>query len=220
MPESFVIAIDGPAASGKSSVSKVLARRLHCAHVNSGALYRAATWGILQAGADPADPDAAVAALRALHLDCRPSGSGFTILVNGVDPGEQLREPAVASRVSTLASVPEVRGILTALLRSLAEGRSLIMEGRDIGSVVFPETPYKFYIDASEDVRLSRRRAQGEVDSLVSRDQQDSTRKTAPLKVAAEAHVIDTTALALEQVVAEVLATLQRRGLLVEAPEA
>ena len=220
MPNTFVIAIDGPAASGKSSVSKVLARRLHCAHVNSGALYRAATWGILQAGADPADPDAAVAALRALHLDCRPSGSSFTILVNGVDPGEQLREPAVASRVSTLASVPEVREILTALLRSLADGRSLIMEGRDIGSVVFPETPYKFYIDASEDVRLSRRRAQGEVDSLVSRDQQDSTRKTAPLKVAAEAHVIDTTALALEQVVAAVLATLQRRGLVVEAPEA
>ena len=213
MPDSFVIAIDGPAASGKSSVSKVLARRLHCSHVNSGALYRAATWGILQAGADPADPRAVAAALAALHLDCLPSGSGFTILVNGVDPGDQLRQPAVASRVSSVASIPEVRDLLTAQLRRLAEGHSLIMEGRDIGSVVFPHTPYKFYIDASEAVRLSRRRAQGEVDSLVTRDQQDSTRKTAPLVVAPDARVIDTTALELDQVVAEVLAALVARGL-------
>lgn len=213
MSDFFVIAIDGPAASGKSSVSKVLARRLHCSHVNSGALYRAATWGILQAGVDPADARAVAAALPALRLDCLPSGSGFTIWVNGVDPGDQLREPAVASRVSVLASIPEVRDLLTAQLRRLAEGRSLIMEGRDIGSVVFPDTPYKFYIDASEAVRLSRRRAQGEMDSLVSRDQQDSTRKTAPLVVAADARVIDTTALGLDEVVAEVLAALEARGL-------
>lgn len=220
MPDSFVIAIDGPAASGKSSVSKLLARRLHCSHVNSGALYRAATWGILEAGADPADPAATAAAARRLQLDCTPAGSSFKILVNGLDPGVHLRDAAVAASVSAVSSVAEVRDILTALLRRMAEGRSLIMEGRDIGSVVFPETPYKFYIDASESVRLSRRQAQGETDSPLSRDKQDSTRKTAPLKIADDALVIDSTHLGLEEVVSQVLAHLQAKGLRLPSPEA
>ena len=213
MPEHFVIAIDGPAASGKSSVSKLLAKRLHCSHVNSGALYRAATWGILEAGADPLDHPAAAAAARTLQLDCEPHGSGFTTLVNGIDPGPHLRDAAVAASVSAVSSIPEVRDILTELLRRMAQGRNIIMEGRDIGSVVFPETPYKFYIDASEAVRLSRRQAQGETDSPLSRDKQDSTRKTAPLKVSRDALVIDSTHLSLEDVVTRVLHHLETRGL-------
>ncbi len=213
MPEHFVIAIDGPAASGKSSVSKQLAKRLHCSHVNSGALYRAATWGVLQTGADPLDPAAVAAAARTLLLDCTPHGSGFIPLVNGTDPGPHLRDAAVAASVSAISSIPEVRDILTALLRRIAHGRSLIMEGRDIGSVVFPHTPYKFYIDASESVRLSRRQAQGEIDSPLSRDAQDSSRKTAPLKIAADAHLIDSTHLALDQVVTRVLDHLAAAGL-------
>jgi len=209
----FVIAIDGPAASGKSSVSKLLARRLHCAHVNSGALYRAAAWGILESGTDPADPAAVTAAAHTLQLDWAPHRQDFTLLVNGQDPGPHLRDAAVAASVSPVASVPAVRNIITAFLRRMADGRSLIMEGRDIGSVVFPETPYKFYIDASEEVRLSRRLAQGETDSPLSRDQQDSTRKTAPLKIAEDAHVIDSTHLSLEEVVQQALDRLTARGL-------
>ena len=219
MPEYFVIAIDGPAASGKSSVSRLLAKRLRCSHVNSGALYRAATWGILQAGADPHNHPAAAAAARTLKLECEPSGSGFTTVVNGIDPGAHLRDAAVATHVSAVSSIPEVRDILTDLLRRLAQGRSIIMEGRDIGSVVFPETPYKFYIDASESVRLSRREAQGETDSPLSRDKQDSTRKTAPLKVAKDALVIDSTHLSLEDVVTRVLHHLETRGLPALSPE-
>lgn len=213
MPENFVIAIDGPAASGKSSVSKLLARRLHCAHVNSGALYRAATWGILEAGADPSDPSATAAAAADLKFDCPAEGTSFRILVNGTDPGPHLRDAAVAASVSAVSSISAVRDILTALLRRMAEGRSLIMEGRDIGSVVFPETPYKFYIDASEEVRLSRRQAQGETDSPLTRDKQDSSRKTAPLKVADDALVIDSTHLSLEDVVTQVLHALETKGL-------
>ena len=212
MPDSFVIAIDGPAASGKSSVSKLLAKRLHCAHVNSGELYRAATWGILETGADPSDSAAAAAAARTLQLDCVPSGSSFTTLVHGTDPGAHLRDAAVAANVSAVSSVPEVRDILTALLRRMAQGRNIIMEGRDIGSVVFPDTPYKFYIDASEAVRLGRRHAQGETDSPLTRDKQDSTRKTAPLKVAGDALVIDSTHLSLEDVVTLVLHRLETKG--------
>ncbi len=213
MPDHFVIAIDGPAASGKSSVSKLLAKRLHCSHVNSGALYRAATWGILEAGADPAHSTAVAAAAATLQLDYAPEGSSFALLVNGQDPGPHLRDAAVAASVSPVASVAAVRDLLTTLLRRMAEGRSLIMEGRDIGSVVFPETPYKFYIDASEEVRLSRRQAQGETDSPLSRDKQDSTRKTAPLKVAKDALVIDSTHLSLEDVVTQVLHRLETQGL-------
>lgn len=213
MTDPFVIAIDGPAASGKSSVSKLLAKRLQCSHVNSGALYRAATWGILEAGADPRDHPAAAAAARALQIDCVPHGSGFSTLVNRLDPGAHLRDAAVAASVSAVSSIPEIRDILTGLLRRMALGRNIIMEGRDIGSVVFPETPYKFYIDASEAVRLSRRQAQGESDSPLSRDKQDSTRKTAPLKVAEDALVIDSTHLSLEDVITRVLHHLETRGL-------
>lgn len=220
MPDSFVIAIDGPAASGKSSVSKLLAKRLHCAHVNSGELYRAATWGILEAGAAPTDVSAAVAAAGNLLIDCVPHGSGFTTLVNGADPGAHLRDAAVAASVSAISSIPQVRDILTALLRRMAEGRNIIMEGRDIGSVVFPGTPYKFYIDASESVRLSRRVAQGETDSPLTRDKQDSTRKTAPLKVAEDALVIDSTHLSLEDVVTRVLHRLETKGFTMPGPKA
>ncbi|MES2705771.1 MAG: (d)CMP kinase [Verrucomicrobiota bacterium] len=209
----FLIAIDGPAASGKSSVSRRLAVQLNCSYVNSGALYRAATWGVLESGTDPTDAEAVAAAVSHLKLHGETVGATFEIRVNGIDPEAHLRDPAVAASVSKVASVPAVREILTGILRSMANGNSLIMEGRDIGTVVFPDTPYKFYIDASESVRLSRRQAQGETDSLVSRDKEDSTRKTAPLRIADDAKVIDSTHLGLEEVVSEVMAHLRRQGL-------
>lgn len=209
----FLIAIDGPAASGKSSVSRHLASQLGCACVNSGALYRAATWGVLEAGVDPDDCEAVAAAVSGLRLEDETVGNTFQIRVNGVDPEAHLRDPAVAASVSKVASVPAVREILTGILRSMAQGSSLIMEGRDIGTVVFPDTPFKFYIDASESVRLSRRQAQGETDSLVSRDRQDSTRKTAPLRIADDAKVIDSTHLGLEEVVTQVIEHLREKGM-------
>ncbi|RYD29777.1 MAG: (d)CMP kinase [Verrucomicrobiaceae bacterium] len=209
----FLIAIDGPAASGKSSVSRRLAARLNCACVNSGSLYRAATWGVLQAGVDPADPEAVAAAVSGLRLDSETVDGSLQIRVNGLNPEEYLRDPVVAASVSKVASVPVVREILTGILRSLGSGCSLIMEGRDIGTVVFPGTPFKFYIDASETVRLQRRQAQGEADSLVSRDRQDSTRKAAPLRIAEDAKVIDSTHLGLEEVVSQVVDHLRHQGL-------
>jgi cytidylate kinase len=216
MASHFVIAIDGPAASGKSSVSKLLSRRLDCSHVNSGALYRATAWGILNAGVDPADSTAVAASARELRFDLVPEGASFTLLVNGVDPGPHLRDAKVAASVSHVASVPVVRDIITGILRSMADGRNLIMEGRDIGTVVFPDTPFKFYIDASEAVRLSRRLAQGETDALLSRDKQDSTRKTAPLKAAGDALLIDSTHASLDEVVAQIMSELAAQGLILE----
>ncbi len=209
----FVIAIDGPAASGKSSAARLLARRLHALFVNSGAFYRAVTEAALQAGVNPADAAAVAAWTQTLNVRCGSRGGESLVEINGVDMEPFLRASRVNDHVSAIAAVPEVRQLVVEKLRSYAQQGNLIMEGRDIGSVVFPDTPYKFYVDASEEVRAKRRHAQGETDSIAKRDQQDSTRKTAPLKVPEDAVVIDSSHLTLEQVVDEMLAALRQQGL-------
>jgi cytidylate kinase len=209
----FVIAIDGPAASGKSSVSRLLARKLGCRYVNSGSFYRAVTWAVLKEGI-PLDDEAAISLfLSILDIQCRLEDGHTVLLLNETDPGIHLRDPEVNSSVSRVSSLPEVRRVLTGLLRGLADGGSLVMEGRDIGSVVFPDTPYKFYIDASEEVRASRRAAQGETDSIARRDALDSTRKNAPLIISEDAHVVDSSHLTLEGVVGEIIGRLRMKGM-------
>jgi len=209
----FVIAIDGPAASGKSSVSRLLARKLACRYVNSGSFYRAVTWAVLEEGL-PLDDDAAISLfLTDLDIQCRLEDGHTVLRINGSDPGLHLRDPRVNSSVSRVSSHPEVRRVLTGLLRDLAGDGSLVMEGRDIGSIVFPDTPYKFYIDASEEVRANRRAAQGETDSIARRDAQDSTRKNAPLIISEDAHVVDSSHLTLEGVVGEIIGRLRMKGM-------
>jgi cytidylate kinase len=210
---SFVIAIDGPAASGKSSVSRVLAEKLGAIFVNSGAMYRAVTWAALEADIDPTDAAAVAAWVAELKISCGQEQGHSTIRINGQDPEPHIREPRVNAAVSAISAVPEVRQILVDNLRSYARLGNIVMEGRDIGSVVFPDTPHKFYVDASEEVRAKRREAQGETDSIAKRDAQDSSRKTAPLKVAADAIVVDSSEMSLEQVVQALWPHLATRGL-------
>lgn len=209
----FVIAIDGPAASGKSSVSRLLARKLGCLYVNSGSFYRAATWAVLDAGLPLTDEAAISAFISSMDIQCGLQEGHTVLLLNGRDPDAHLRDSAVNENVSRVSSYPEVRQVLTTLLRGLGENGSLVMEGRDIGSVVFPDTPYKFYIDASEEVRAARRYAQGETDSIASRDAQDSSRKAAPLIISEDAHVIDSSHLTLEGVVGEIIGRLKMKGM-------
>lgn len=209
----FVIAIDGPAASGKSSVSRLLARKLDCRYVNSGSLYRAVTWAVLESGLSLDNEDAIAAFVTSLDIQCRLQDGLTVILINGADPEPHLRDPLVNSNVSRVSSCPEVRRVLTNHLRAMAETGSLVMEGRDIGSVVFPNTPYKFYIDASEEVRSRRRAAQGETDSIARRDAADSTRKSAPLVVSDDAHVIDSSHLTIEDVVEAIIGHLRNDGM-------
>ncbi len=209
----YVIAIDGPAASGKSSVSRLLARKLGCRYVNSGAFYRAVTWAVLEAGL-PLDDEATISAfVSGLDIQCHLENGQTVLLVNGTDPESHLRDSRVNSSVSRVSSFPDVRRVLTTLLRGLSGGGSLVMEGRDIGSIVFPDTHYKFYIDASEEVRASRRAAQGETDSIARRDALDSTRKNAPLIISEDAHVVDSSHLTLEGVVGEVIGRLRMKGM-------
>ena len=214
-----VIAIDGPAASGKSSVARALAQVFGYAYVNTGAMYRAATWYVLAKGVDPADPDRIAALIDAAKIECGlDAARESTIRIEGIDPTRHLREAGINRHVSAVSAVPRVRDRLVAEQRAYAERDDLVMEGRDIGSAVFPKTPYKFYIDATPEVRARRRAAQGETDSINARDSIDSTRHTSPLLIAADAQVIDSSKLTVEGTVNEILARLKQRNFPASAP--
>ena len=207
------IAIDGPAASGKSSVARRVAKRLGFVFVNSGAMYRAFTWLVLENGVDPGDRAAVLTLLDEARFDCGECDGEATVEVNGTDPGSGLSAEKVNNRVSTIAAYPEVRERLVAAQRAHRERADVVMEGRDIGTVVFPDSEWKFYIDASEEVRQQRRRAEGIEDSISERDRQDSTRKASPLTVADNAFVIDSSELTLEETVDRVILRLRENGL-------
>jgi cytidylate kinase len=213
-----VIAIDGPAASGKSSVARELARRLGFVYVNSGAMYRAVTWHVLEHGIDPNDDERIVALIAAAPLRCELRNDRSRIFIGDVDPGPHLREDRVNNNVSQVSTVPEVRKILVEKLRNYARDNNLVVEGRDIGSVVFPDTPYKFYIDASPEVRLRRRAAEGQRDEIAARDRTDSLRRTSPLIIAEDALVIDSSNLTIDGVVGEIIGRLKMKGLPVPEP--
>ena len=209
----IIIAIDGPAASGKSSVARELARRLGFVYVNSGAMYRAMTWLVLERGIAPSDVAAIERLAETAPLQCALRDRDSVILIDGADPEPYLREDRVNANVSLVSSVPQVREILVAQLRRYAETNDLVMEGRDIGSVVFPETPFKFYIDASPEIRLRRREAQGQRDRVSARDEADSSRRASPLIIAEDAHVIDSSHLTIDGVVGEIVGRLKLKGL-------
>src|SRR6266436_6217414 len=208
-----VIAIDGPAASGKSSVARKLARQLGFIYVNSGAIYRAITWHLLQNGIRLEESERIAQALDSAALACVVEDGEARIVVDDVDPAEHLRDDRVNEAVSRISKSPRVRELVSERLHDCAEGHDVVIEGRDIGSVVFPDTPYKFYIDASPDVRLQRRAAQGERDEITIRDLADSSRLASPLIVAQDAHIIDTSHLTIDQVVGEIIEQLKLKGL-------
>ncbi len=208
-----VVAIDGPAASGKSSVARELARRLGFVYANSGAIYRAITWHLLEKGITAEDFDGVVQALESASITSCLLGGESRILIDNVDPAEHLRDSRVNESVARVSRLPAVREIVAKKLHDNARSDDLVVEGRDIGSVVFPNTPYKFYVDASPEVRLQRRAAQGERDEIALRDHADSSRPVSPLVIAKDAHVIDTSHLTVEKVVCEILARLKETGL-------
>jgi cytidylate kinase len=208
-----VVAIDGPAASGKSSVARELAVRLGFIYVNSGAIYRAITWYMLNKGIDMDDPERVARAIESSAITCRIQDGECRILIDNVDPTEHLRDDDVNERVAHVSRFPVVRGIVSQSLEQNARDHDMVVEGRDIGSVVFPETRYKFYIDASPEVRLKRRAAQGERDAITARDYADVSRPVSPLVAAKDAYRIDTSELTIENVVAEIMARLSKMGL-------
>ena len=214
-----VIAIDGPSASGKSTVAKGVAQALGALYVDSGAMYRGMTWKVLRAGIDPQDENAVRAILKQATWSFETVDGAVRFKIDGEDPGEDIRGEAVRDNVSYVARIPEVRVFIVDRIRGMRGMGRLVVEGRDIGSVVFPETPHKFYLDADPAERARRRNAEllatesnsseaAVLANLTKRDHLDSTRKTAPLQVAPGATVVDTTHLTLEQVVDHILAAL------------
>lgn len=211
-PIPLIVAIDGPAASGKSTVAKSVAAALGCVFVNSGGMYRAFTWWVLQKGIRPDDTAAVLDLLAATRFSCGEENGVGTVSVGGIrmTPTE-MASGEVNANVSVIAAIPEVRVRLVAEQRRYAERGGVVMEGRDIGSVVFPDTPFKFYIDASPEVRERRRRSEGITDSIARRDRIDSSRAASPLVVPPDALVVDSSDLTVDEVVERVLASLRDR---------
>ena len=219
MREEFhrVIAIDGPAASGKSSVARGLARQLGFVYVNSGAIYRAITWHILQKKIHSDESERIAGVLQVADITCRLQDNESRILIDDMDPGAHVRDDCVNENVARVSQYSTVRQIVSKKLHEQAQSHDLIVEGRDIGSVVFPNTPYKFYIDASPEVRLQRRTAQGGRDEIAIRDRVDSSRAVSPLVIAKDAHVIDTSHLTIDEVISQIIARLTHLGLAIDS---
>lgn len=208
MTSSIIIAIDGPSASGKSSVSKLVAEALSYFHVDTGSMYRAFTWKVLEEKIDPKSTQEIINLISQFEFRCEfiPNENGlFRLqnLINGKDPGNAIRTPVIEQHVSVISAIPEIRQWLVQKQRDLAKKGDIVAEGRDIGTVVFPDSPFKFYLDASPEVRARRRAkdqkalgAETKIElvgqAMAQRDQRDSTRTVAPLKIAADAIQIDT----------------------------
>ena len=218
-----VVAVDGPAASGKSTVSRAVAKMLGYNYVDSGAMYRAVTWKALEMGIDVDNTAAVIGMMYTIKIDFRMVDKSARIIIDGVDPGEKIREPRVAEKVSTIAAIPEVRQILVQHQRSMTKFGDLVMEGRDIGSVVFPDTPYKYYLDADPEVRTLRRKRdfeamqieasrEGVAQNIQMRDTKDSSRATAPLQIALGATVIENSKMTVQETAKIVVDHMRQQG--------
>jgi cytidylate kinase len=208
-----VVAIDGPAASGKSSVARRLAERLDFAYVNSGALYRAIAWLANAAEVSANDREAILGLIAASRFEFGLQDKQSVVLIDGFNPAPHLQDEVVNQTVSTVSTITEVRSFIVEHLRAFADLDNLIVEGRDIGSVVFPKTPYKFYIDASPEVRERRRVAQGLLDEISKRDRLDTSRATAPLRIPEDAKVVDSSSLTIDAVVVRIVERLKDQNL-------
>ena len=207
--EPIVIAIDGPSASGKSTNSKIIAARLGYVYVDTGAMYRTLGWHALQTGTEVTDAAAVEALCRDWPAELVRRGDSICLEVDGYFPEQEIRSAEVSAVVSQVAQVPFVREWMKEHQQSCVRFGNLVMEGRDITSNIFPDTPHKFYLDASAEVRQARRDADGVEENLAARDQRDSTRKAAPLKVVEGATVINNSGESPKETSARIIALVQ-----------
>lgn len=200
----MVIAIDGPAGTGKSTVAGIIAKRLNITFLNSGSFYRGLTLAILEAGVDISDKNAVIEF-------CKKQELGYVnshLILNGVDVESRLHEDAVSANASPVSAIPEVRHIVNDKLHEVTKSLSIVCEGRDMTTVVFPDAEYKFYLDASIDVQAKRRYDQGVSNlsleeikaAIIKRDELDKNKVEGSLKIAPDATYIDTSDLTIENV--------------------
>jgi len=211
------VAIDGPSASGKSTVARRVAGGLGALYVDSGSVYRAVTRVALENGVDTSSNSALAAMMDRVNIDFAVKDGAVCVRIDGRHVGPEIRTEAVNRHVSPVAAQPEVRRRIVEWLRGMADLGPLVMEGRDIGTVVFPDTPFKFYLDASPEERARRRHAESgagpTVDdvrsSLSRRDAIDSSRPVAPLQVARDAFVINTTSMSVDDVASAIVGRIR-----------
>lgn len=215
----LIVAIDGPSGAGKGTVARGIAARLDYRHVDTGAMYRALAWKAVQEGLDLADEGALEALARRAEIEI---GDGV-VRVDGEDAAAAIRTPGIDAAAAAVARLPRVRAILSAQQRAMGEGGGIVMEGRDIGTVVFPDAEVKVFLDASPEERARRRahdpqHAAGRTGAAIAevataldaRDRSDRTRAAAPLVRAGDAVAIDTTALSVEGVIDEIMRLVRR----------
>ena len=215
----LTVAIDGPAGVGKSTAAKSLASRLGYLYLDTGALYRATAWAVIDAGVNPADAAAVEALLSNLTLQMPMHHGAATVLVNGRDVTGQLRTPEVSSAASVVSAIPAVRAWLLPVQRQIGAGGAVVAEGRDMGTTVFPAADVKFFLEADPNVRAQRRHRElvtaghsGALEDtsaeLASRDTRDRSRAVAPLVPAQDARHIDTSSLSANEVVDQMMAVI------------
>jgi len=215
------VAVDGPSGSGKSSTARAVARRLRWNYVDTGSMYRALTWWLIGQGVDIKDADAIRQRVDEPTLDISVDPEAPAVYVNGSDVSAEIRDLDVTSAVSAVSAVKEVRDRLVAIQREIMERGPVVVEGRDIGTVVAPDAAVKVFLVATTEARAERRNAElagGQgvtvertAELLDNRDRQDSTRELSPLTQADDAVVIDSTSLSLDEVIDAVIALVRQR---------
>ncbi len=224
MKSPLVIAIDGPAGAGKSTVARKLAARLRLAYVDSGATYRAAALRVLEDGGSPDEVASVIASIAGARIGLETGPPQLRVILDGKDVTEEIRSPEVTLAAAKISRLPAVRKKLIALQRTMARGRGVVMEGRDIGTVVFPDAPLKIFLTARPEERARRRLSEdagtGRGTTLEQmayeigrRDQLDEERKISPLVAASDAVSIDSTFLSADDVVNKILGLVKERNL-------
>jgi cytidylate kinase len=214
----LIITIDGPSGAGKTTVSRILAHRLGYRYIDTGALYRGVALAAITSGLNPDDDDGLVTLLKTLKMSLVPGETGLRLLLNESDITDRIRTPEISMAASAVSAKPVVRTYLLNLQRELGRDKNVVFEGRDMGTVVFPDADVKFFLDASLTTRAKRRfkelaptspqSLEGVETDMRRRDKNDSTRDLAPLKPAEDAIRIDSTDLTIEEVVDRMIASV------------
>lgn len=218
----MIVAIDGPSGSGKSTLGRMLARALKLLYIDTGSMYRAVALATIEAGVDPSDNDAVTALANRIEIDLEGDPDSLTVLLDGRDVTDQIRNDSVTAMSSIVSTIPGVRRAMVERQRTMGK-RGAVLNGRDIGTVVFPDARLKFFLTAAPKERAERRYKEDQMTAasamtyaetladMIERDRRDSSRADSPLKVADDAIVIDSTGKSIEEVFAEMMAKINPR---------